>query len=449
MKKEFPFIFKDYEFEEGEELLPVTDKSLPGVKPKYFVSNKGNIYSEESAGKLVKLAQTPNSGSTTANGSYLYVKMQYTDEDNNQKRASLKVHRVVASEFLSDSKTEENNTVDHINYNKEDNRVENLEWVSLQENLKRSKENGLMHRPLQNEKDTLHAIASELEKGYKSIDEIAQRYKVSRSQVARIKNGSYKDIIGDKYKFKFHKDLTDDDLADIFIRSHNGEDFYKLAAEYDVSYSTIRNIYYPNGGIYEQRLADKGCILERANKANDDIVYDIYTRANNGESVESLSEEYGLSLDSVKKMKNGSSYYKDFLARKGVEVDPYEPLSEETVIEIYNKSKNGASDDELAKEYNLYPKTIAYIRIGKRRYGEILEKYKLTPIKLHQRMIPKPNKFTEEEAIEIYNRLKTEKISTNKLAAILGCDKSIIANIKYCRRSYEYLKYKYGLEPLE
>ena len=52
------------------------------------------------------------------------------------------LHRLVAQNFIPnpDNKPE----VNHINANKSDNRVENLEWVSHQDNMKHAQENGLM-----------------------------------------------------------------------------------------------------------------------------------------------------------------------------------------------------------------------------------------------------------------------------------------------------------------
>ena len=59
---------------------------------------------------------------------------------------TISVHRLVAIAFVS-GQTKENNYVDHINCNKQDNRAENLEWVSSKENSRRAKQNNLYNPP--------------------------------------------------------------------------------------------------------------------------------------------------------------------------------------------------------------------------------------------------------------------------------------------------------------
>lgn len=63
---------------------------------------------------------------------------------NGKPKASL-IHRLVAQEFISNP----NNLpqINHINLNKQDNRVENLEWCTAQENIKHAASFGLYHHP--------------------------------------------------------------------------------------------------------------------------------------------------------------------------------------------------------------------------------------------------------------------------------------------------------------
>lgn len=64
----------------------------------------------------------------------------------NFEAKTIYVHRLVAIAFV-EGQTEENNYIDHINCNKQDNRAENLEWVSSKENSRRAKQNNLYNPP--------------------------------------------------------------------------------------------------------------------------------------------------------------------------------------------------------------------------------------------------------------------------------------------------------------
>ena len=62
------------------------------------------------------------------------------DLSKNYKVKTVSVHRLVANHFCGKT-TEEQTEVNHINCNKQDNRAENLEWVTPQRNKEHAKEN--------------------------------------------------------------------------------------------------------------------------------------------------------------------------------------------------------------------------------------------------------------------------------------------------------------------
>lgn len=92
----------------------------------YLVSNYGNI-KNSITGKVLK-------PSTNRSG-YQIVKIY-----NNKTKNSVAVHRLVARTFLGSCLEFE---VNHINGNKKDNSLINLEWVTRLENLKHAKDTGL------------------------------------------------------------------------------------------------------------------------------------------------------------------------------------------------------------------------------------------------------------------------------------------------------------------
>ena len=87
-------------------------------KEKYLVSDKGDVYIENKKYTRKKKQTTDKYG--------------YKVTSINGKQE--KVHRIVMEAFEGKSDL----TVDHLNMNKQDNRLENLEYVTAEENKKTS-----------------------------------------------------------------------------------------------------------------------------------------------------------------------------------------------------------------------------------------------------------------------------------------------------------------------
>lgn len=97
--------------------------------PNYQVSNIGNV-------KNIK----KNEYKLPGYDDHGYLKV---DLYNNAKRSSKKVHRLVAQAFIPN---EENKPeVNHIDGNKTNNKVTNLEWCSKSENMQHAYATGLVH----------------------------------------------------------------------------------------------------------------------------------------------------------------------------------------------------------------------------------------------------------------------------------------------------------------
>jgi hypothetical protein len=149
-----------------------TWRDIPGF-PDYQASNQGRIRSRKSVAWRV-LRQTPHRG----NG-YLVVSPRVGD-----RYVTRSVHRLITRAFLGSA---DGRDVNHINGNKHDNRLENLEYLSRSENHRHAYRTGLrdaVGRKLTN--DQIRQVAAL--RGRATQTEIARLFGVSRSIVGRIHN---------------------------------------------------------------------------------------------------------------------------------------------------------------------------------------------------------------------------------------------------------------------
>lgn len=101
-------------------------RPIPGYEDKYYISNLGRV--KNAKGKVIKL-QRNNRG---------YAIYSF----NNRGKNTLYIHHLVM-EVYGDHKPAPNYQIDHIDGNKLNNCISNLEWVTPSENTKRAYKNNL------------------------------------------------------------------------------------------------------------------------------------------------------------------------------------------------------------------------------------------------------------------------------------------------------------------
>lgn len=159
-------------------------KDIKDYEGIYQVSNFGNVKSlgNEFSRKERFLKLSPQSKG------YLTVVLQ-----KNATRKMVLVHRIVAEHFIGN--TESKPQVNHINGDKTDNSIENLEWVSHKENLDHAIKNNLTLKGEENRNSKLKDvdvinIHSLLQKGI-TIKELSESYNVSYSTIDGIRTNRY------------------------------------------------------------------------------------------------------------------------------------------------------------------------------------------------------------------------------------------------------------------
>ena len=146
-------------------------KDVEGYEGLYQISNFGNVkslarivHSEKRSDYKIKEKILKQSDTTTG-----YKKVEL--HKGNEKRKSFKVHRLVAQAFIPNP--ENKLEVNHIDGNKHNNNVNNLEWVTSSENkihafkmdlnpTKRDLDENEIIRMYCEEKMSIHQIAKEL-----------------------------------------------------------------------------------------------------------------------------------------------------------------------------------------------------------------------------------------------------------------------------------------------
>lgn len=168
-------------------------KPIPGYDGFYEVSNQGRVRSwklgsrwgnKRSVPKILKTGYTKTGGKRR--GDYL---MNVLCKDGKMK--TRKLHRLVAEVFIPNPRNKE--CVNHINGIKDDNRVENLEWVTKGENNKHAYDTGL--NPMDHLTGSSHPNSDFTEYQVKKIRQLYKVCDISHQRIADL-YGADKSTIG-------------------------------------------------------------------------------------------------------------------------------------------------------------------------------------------------------------------------------------------------------------
>ena len=116
-----------------------------------------------------------------------YVYQQMPSDSSGRKKNNIFVHRLVAKTFIPNP--ENKSQVNHINGIKNDNRVENLEWVTPQENMIHAYKTGL-NKGLKKITDHQKLEISKMFTNGISKEKIAKELKIGTTTVSTILNES-------------------------------------------------------------------------------------------------------------------------------------------------------------------------------------------------------------------------------------------------------------------
>lgn len=270
------------------------DDYLPlSINDNYCISKNGNVYSYYT-NKILKQRNNKKGYPSV----YLTI---------NGKGVSKVVHRLVAKTFIPNPYNLPQ--VNHIDGNKENNSVENLEWCTNEYNMRHSWEMGL-RKPLKGDEiGTSKLLEHEVTEIYESEEnsyKLSKKYNISTSSVNLIRSDKiWTHVTENKTKgiqplnnFRNNK-FSLEEICDIYEQDGKNKD---IANVYNVPESTIKSIR--NGNSYKDitRNLKKG---KNTNRLTKDEVRYIYLT---DDSVKQIKNKISVSESTISGIKNNKSY---------------------------------------------------------------------------------------------------------------------------------------------
>jgi hypothetical protein len=161
--------------------------------------------------------------------------------DDNGKTHTIRIHTLVAKSFILNP--ENKPQVNHIDGNKLNNDVSNLEWCTNLENAKHARLNNLMPHNVLSDEET-HNVCKLLEQGW-LVTEIVNKYKYPYHTIWAIRGKRNWKHISDLYNIpptnKINR-LSTAKVEEICMLIKNDISCRQIANIYEVSPSTIENI---------------------------------------------------------------------------------------------------------------------------------------------------------------------------------------------------------------
>ena len=216
--------------------------------PNYSVSNFGNVKNNKK-NKLMKI---------NVKGGYCHISLK-----NETSKKSFKIHRLVALAFIPNP--ENKHTVNHKDKNKCNNNLENLEWMTMEEQTQH-RSNGLVYKSNKNKPIIRLNLNDEILDNYNSIEDAGQwafENKLTknshngRNAIGNCVNGLSNKAYGFKWKYTEKNDLESEewreiDFKKIFIENILIDKKYYVSnlGRFKNSYGTIMDNYKTNENGY-------------------------------------------------------------------------------------------------------------------------------------------------------------------------------------------------------
>jgi hypothetical protein len=167
-------------------------KGIIGFEERYEVSNLGRVRS------LLNTRQNKNVSSKILKINLNHKGYPIVTLVKNCKYKGKSIHRLVAEAFIENP----NNLphVNHIDGNKLNNNVSNLEWISNTDNIRHAFRNGLFKRG--GKIVLMYSLSGEFMGEFDILSDVTKKFGVESGNITRVLDGRYKQANGYIFKYK-------------------------------------------------------------------------------------------------------------------------------------------------------------------------------------------------------------------------------------------------------
>lgn len=218
-----PIEFRDHVEYDGKVFLEITDKEIPGITPgKYYMNQDSEVYSKNKGGGIKKSRQDQR-----------YLANEYRLADGGRRHAvSHKVNALIYNRCENCDELE----VNHIDGNRKNNNISNLEFVTHKENMDHAYRTGLNQNYCENNasayltNEQVHEICKILESDPNiKYTELSAKFNCLPVVIVRIATGRAWNRISSQYNLPGPKNsrFTDEQvhaMCKIFVEL-KGKDF--------------------------------------------------------------------------------------------------------------------------------------------------------------------------------------------------------------------------------
>lgn len=361
INKRFDDINFDIEIYSNEYDCALRVIDYPNIRKRvYYINDDGTvIYSKLQRNKYLKTAIDSDG--------YLKVTLQ---AENCDKSIGVEVHRLVM--FTFGTKPPSNMidpTIDHIDNNRLNNHISNLQWLERRDNSLKATTN------LKGNNNPRHiiseniakAIISDLQQGILNCKQIAKKFNVSYDIVTNIKHGNSwtyltKDL-GFVTRFK-SKSVSDEMRLEIAKDIASGDFTNKQICEkYGVTLDIVRNIKNKRGVNDNELLKDFTFDITKYNRLDRSLIHEIKLKmiTTNARNCD-IMRMYGVSKSKVESIRHWLRDHPEFTQQCFNEAKQMSPTIHQMPSYIYPISLISTTDSSVGVDpYGLIDRTLPIV----------------------------------------------------------------------------------------